>query len=171
MDIGQLTASQQKWTVEELESLYGRISDEPRLCGQLMEHLNDSASQQAASWLLKRALVEGQEPSQKDVGAYYRSLSKLKHWETRLNVLQCLPYLYIGKRDASKLESFLRDCLQSENKFVRAWSYNGFNELALQQACYQPEVDSLLAAAQADEAPSVRARIRNILKQRLVNDS
>ena len=84
-----------------------------------------------------------------------------------MHLLQCLPYLTIDTREVKQLEPFLRRCLQSENKFVRAWGYNGFNELALQHADFKPEVDSLLAAALEEEAPSVKARIRNILKQRL----
>ncbi|QGQ30444.1 hypothetical protein [Gimesia maris] len=167
VEIRRLLENQQKWTVEELQSLYDRISGEPEFCNALVKLLADPERQQAASWLLKQALETGQDVTRMDWSPYYRSLSELQNWETQLHLLQCLPYLTIDTREVKQLEPFLRRCLQSENKFVRAWGYNGFNELALQHADFKPEVDSLLAAALEEEAPSVKARIRNILKQRL----
>ncbi len=167
MEIRSLLANQQKWTVEELQSLYDRISGEAGFCSELVSLLSDPERQQVASWLLKQALEAGQVVTPTDLSPFYRTLPKLQNWETQLHILQCLPYLTIDTREVKQLEPFLRRCLQSENKFVRAWSYNGLNELALQHARFQPEVDSLLAAALEEEVPSVKARIRNILKQRL----
>lgn len=60
---------------------------------------------------------------------------------------------------------FLRNCLISDNKFVRAWAYNGFYELALQYPAYKTEVKKFLDMAMKDEAASVKARVRNILKR------
>ncbi len=167
VEIRRVLANQQKWSVEELQSLYDRISEEPGFCNVLMSLLSDPERQQAASWLLKQALEAGQVVAQTNLSPFYRSLPELQNWETQLHLLQCLPYLTINRWDVKQLEPFLRRCLQSENKFVRAWSYNGLNELAMQHARFQPEVDSLLAAALEEEASSVKARIRNILKQRL----
>ncbi|QDT89625.1 hypothetical protein Pan161_12570 [Gimesia algae] len=171
VEIRRLLENQQKWTVEELQSLYDRVSEEPGFCSVLVSLLSDSVRQQVASWLLKHALEAGQVVAPTDLSPFYRSLPELQNWETQLHLLQCLPYLTINRRDVKQLEPFLRRCLQSENKFVRAWSYNGFNELALQHARFQPEVDSLLAAALEEEAPAVKARVRNILKQRLSHGS
>jgi len=97
----------------------------------------------------------------------FQCLPDLIEWETKLHVLQCLSYLTVGKQDVPPLETFLRECLASENKFVRAWAYNGFYELSLQYPQFQVEVDQLLQQALEDEAASVKARVRNILKQRL----
>ena len=88
------------------------------------------------------------------------------HWECKLHVLQCLPYLEIPESESASLERFLDACLESDNKFVRAWAYNGFSELSLRFPRYRERVDGLLARAATSEAASVRARIRNILKRR-----
>ncbi|VAW46017.1 hypothetical protein MNBD_GAMMA04-800, partial [hydrothermal vent metagenome] len=45
------------------------------------------------------------------------------------------------------------------------WAYNGFNELSVQYNEYRKETEAFFEMAMRDEAPSVRSRIRNILKQ------
>jgi hypothetical protein len=53
--------------------------------------------------------------------------------------------------------------LQEENKFVRAWAYHGLYELA-KQFGDSDNVIPLVMKGMNDEAASVRARVRNILK-------
>jgi len=60
------------------------------------------------------------------------------------------------------VEIFLRVCLLDNNKFVRAWAYKGFYELAVQ---YPKETRQFFEMAMRDEAPSVKSRIRNIMKK------
>ncbi len=71
----------------------------------------------------------------------------------------------ISKTDKKKVEGFLRECLIDNNKFVRAWAYNGFNELSIQYNEYRQETEQFFEMAMRNEAPSVRSRIRNIMKQ------
>lgn len=54
--------------------------------------------------------------------------------------------------------------LSDNNKFVRAWAYNGLYELSRQYEDLRIETMLLLDAGLNDEAASVRARIRNILR-------
>ena len=56
------------------------------------------------------------------------------------------------------------------NKLVRAWAYNGFYEISRQYPEYKEETKKLFAMAMKDEAPSVKARIRNIMRTGFVND-
>ena len=86
--------------------------------------------------------------------------------QSKLHILQCLPYLDIPEDDSVGLGKFLDACLESDSKFVRAWAYNGFNELSLRFPRYREKVDGLLARAIESESASVQARIRNILKGR-----
>lgn len=154
-------------TVADLQAIYDRHADNPALGTELVSLLADPVLQKPASWLLRRTLEAGQTLSVRQAQPLFRSLSGLVDWETRLQILQSLPYLTIGKRDVKPLEAFLRDCLAGTNKFVRAWAYNGFHELALQHDGFQAEVDQLLAQALEDEAASIKARVRNILQQKL----
>ncbi len=59
----------------------------------------------------------------------------------------------------------MRKCLEDDNKFVRAWAYNGFYELAKQYPEYRTEAGQLFEMALRDEAASVKARVRNVMKQ------
>lgn len=153
--------------VADLQAVYDRRSEEPALGTELVSLLADPQLQKPASWMLRRHLEAGHALSVAQAKPLFRALSGLQDWETRLQVLQSLSYLPIGKREVKPLEAFLRDCLESENKFVRAWAYHGFHELALQHAQFQAEVDRLLERALEDEAASIKARVRNILKQKL----
>ena len=100
-----------------------------------------------------------------EVKKLFKALSTLKSWESKLHILQCIPYMSIGRSQKKDVEAFLRLCLSDSNKFVRAWAYNGFYELACQHSEYKDEAKLFLAMAMKDEAPSIKARIRNITKQ------
>ncbi len=71
----------------------------------------------------------------------------------------------ITNTEKKELEFFLRKCLTDENKFVRAWAYNGFYELSMPHSDYIAQTKQFLEMAMRDEAPSVKARIRNIMKK------
>jgi len=75
-----------------------------------------------------------------------------------------LPYLMILKESESSLIWFLERNLYDENKFLRAWSYNGFYELARQHNEYIDYAIEQLERGETDKAASVKARIRNIQK-------
>ncbi len=149
-----------------LQSTYERHSDDEDFVATVLEHIADVELQRAATWLLKRHLEAGNSLSPGDSRAILGVLSDQEHWESRLHLLQCLPYLDIPEDQSTGLEQFLDSCLESDNKFLRAWAYNGFNELALRLPSYRDEVNLMLARASESEAASVRARIRNILKSR-----
>ncbi|WP_448250543.1 hypothetical protein [Thalassotalea agariperforans] len=61
--------------------------------------------------------------------------------------------------------NFLIITLTDQNKFVRAWTYNGLYELSKQHPEYIKEAKQFFEMAMRDEAPSVKARIRNIMKK------
>ena len=136
-----------------LQSTYERHSDREDFLATILEHIADVELQRAATWLLKRHLEVGNSLSPGGSRAI-------------LGVLQCLPYLDIPEDESAGLEQFLDSCLESDYKFLRAWAYNGFNELSLRFPRYREEVNRMLARASESEAASVRARIRNILKSR-----
>lgn len=149
-----------------LQSTYERHGDEEGFLATILEHIGDVELQRAATWLLKRHLEAGNSLSPGGSRAILGVLSDQEHWESKLHVLQCLPYLDIPEDQSAALEQFLDSCLESDKKFVRAWAYNGYNELSLRFPRYREEVKLMLARASESEAASVRARIRNILKGR-----
>jgi len=149
-----------------LQSAYERHSAEEGFVTTIVAHTSDVESQRAATWLLKRHLEAGNSLSVAGCRAVLGRLSVQEHWESKLHILQCLPHMDIPEDEIAGLEQFLDACLESRRKFVRAWAYNGFNELALRFPRYREKVDGMLARAGESESASVRARIRNILKGR-----
>jgi len=130
----------------------------------LINQSNDLALQKAASWLLKYQLESGTSISTANVKKVYGALPSLTGWESQLHILQCIPYMPIAAAEKKAVELFLRQCLSHDNKFVRAWAYNGFFELACQYDAYREETEHFFSLALKDEAASVKARIRQIAK-------
>lgn len=149
-----------------LQSTYERHSAEEGFVATILAHIADVELQRAATWLLKQHLETGNSLTAPACRTIFGALSVQEHWESKLHMLQCLPYLEIPEDGRAGLERFLEVCLESDNKFVRAWAYNGFNELSLRFPRCREKVDVMLARANVSEAASVRARIRSILKRR-----
>ena len=149
-----------------LRSIHERRGAEEEFVPTLLAHIADVDLQRAATWLLRKHLEAGNSLSASDCRALIAGLSDQEHWEAQLHILQCLPYLEIVEEDSVRLEKFLDGCLYSDKKFVRAWAYNGYNELSLRFPRYRAKVDGMLSRASESEAASVRARIRNILSRR-----
>lgn len=149
-----------------LQSTYERHHYEADFVATILAHVSDVESQRAATWLLKKHLEAGNSLTSAECRTVFGVLSDQDHWESKLHVLQCLPFLDIHEDDCVGLENFLYACIKSEKKFVRAWAYNDFNELSMRFPRYREKVDGMLAQARESEAASVRARIRNILKSR-----
>ena len=150
---------------DDITAIYFDFCESPDFTNSIITPIQDADLQNGATWLLKKHLELGESLSTPQVEQIYTSLTKLNHWEAKLHVLQSICYLSITTKQKNSVESFLRTCLTDKNKFVRAWTYNGFYELARHHPEYKNEVDAMLAEALEKEAASVKARIRNILKQ------
>lgn len=120
--------------------------------------------EKGATWLLKAWLEAGNRLEPFQIAEIYRSLNQLQQWEGKLHLLQSIPFMPIAATECKYLYDFLRHTLTDQNKFVRAWSYNGFFELSRQHSEYLNETKQFFQMAIRDEAPSVKARIRNIMK-------
>lgn len=153
-------------SVAVLQSAYERHHAEENFVTTILEHLAKVEAQRAATWLLKKHLEAGNTLTAAESRAIVGGLSLQEHWESKLHMLQCIRWLNIAEEDCAALERFLDAGVRSDSKFVRAWAYNGFNELSLRFPRYRKMTDRMLAQASESEAASVRARIRNILKSR-----
>mgnify|MGYP000445183146 CR=1 FL=1 len=149
----------------DIDEIYNRYSNEGSFASNLIELARRPGLQIGATWLIKRHLDGNHKLKANEVAAIYKLLPKLAHWEAKLHILQCIPNMPIGEAEKKNVEAFLRHCLTDSNKFVRAWTYNGFYEISLQYPEYKKETKLFFEMAMRDEAPSVKARIRNILKK------
>ncbi len=152
-------------SADDIAEVFQSHKDDPGFIDVLIKLLGVSACQKGATWLLKAGLNEANKLNSRQVTEIFSSLDSLQHWESKLHVLQSLPSLAISGREKRRVEAFLRSTLTDKNKFVRAWSYNGFYELSRQHPEYQQETEQMFAMAMRDEAASVKARIRNLMKK------
>ncbi len=120
--------------------------------------------QAGSTWLLKRGLEEGQLLTAVQTKALLALLEKELHWEAQLHILQIFPHLKIPKASRNRLFVTLKNLLDSSNKFVKAWTFNGLYVLADQFSEYRNDVLPLLQAGMDEEAGSTKARIRNAIK-------
>lgn len=90
----------------------------------------------------------------------FGSLPELTYWLSKLHVCQMLQYLSIPEESAGNLVWFLERNLLDENRFLRAWSYSGFYEVAKQHSRYFDYAIEQLERGEMETAASVKARIR-----------
>ncbi|MCH9652185.1 MAG: hypothetical protein K0U98_28410 [Deltaproteobacteria bacterium] len=147
----------------EIRSIHDRHRGEPGYPSLLIALMAVEAFRTGATWLLKALLEGGAEISPGEIETIYDQLPELDHWEQKLHLLQCMEYLPIPDAQKRSVRRFLRESLESENKFVRAWAHNGYYHLAKQYPEFQGEAEGLFAKALRDEAPSVKARIRKVI--------
>ncbi len=150
----------------DLKVIYADFSEDPGFVASLLTLLVNNNTEIKSSWLLKHYLSCGNQLTSQQNSQLFHLLAGLDNWQAQLEILQSLSYMPVQPADRSVVEAFLRRCLASANKFVRAWSYNGFDILAEQYPQYRAEVDLFFEMAMNDEAASVKARIRNIVKNR-----
>ena len=121
---------------------------------------DDRNVQAAATWLLKRFGVTGAELSPEQTKTLLRLLLQETSWLSRIHVLQMMDTLLVPTSMAAPLIEALAAQASGANTFIRAWSAHGAAVLADQHPAYRDSVLDLLAAAELDAAPSVRARLR-----------
>ncbi|GJL65361.1 MAG: hypothetical protein NPIRA05_03320 [Nitrospirales bacterium] len=152
-------------SADGIRDIYARNCHASLFVSEILRLTKQKPLQKGTTWLLKRHLEKTGclEPS--DVKEVSQLLPKLEHWETKLHILQCIPYMPIPKTHKKKVETFLKECLAGDAKFVRAWAFSGFYELAVQYPEYQEETKKLFEVAMRVEAASVKARIRRVMKK------
>ena len=164
MNVKQEIARWDGKSAAEIGAVFDRFKDDSSFVATLVDLSSDKELQKGSTWLLKHYLENAGSLSADQIESLVRLLPQLENWEAKLHVLQCIPYIGITKDDRKAVELFLRGCLTDDKKFVRAWAYNGFYELSKQFPEYRHEAERLIEMAMNNEAPSVKARIRNIMK-------
>ncbi len=150
-----------------LASLFDRHNCQPGFLAGLVGMVDDPRLQSGATWLLKHHFDQGGEPlDDKLVSAVYNKTPMLVHWDAKLHVLQCIKQMPVPDSQMRTVEAFVRHCLADDARFVRAWAYSGFCELARRFPQYQAEATHVLNEARASEtAGSVLSRVRRELRR------
>lgn len=152
-------------STDTISSIYNQYVNSKVFIPTLVTLTKSTQLQKGATWLLKKYCENALKLSDNHIVEIYQNTCSLTSWEAKLHILQCISYMPIKHVSVKAVEIFLRQCLSERNKFVRAWAYHGFYELATQHPTFQQEVKAFFEMALRDEPASVKARIRNILKQ------
>ncbi|MBV1914758.1 MAG: hypothetical protein KUG72_05190 [Pseudomonadales bacterium] len=151
-------------STDHINEIYSDHAEAEQFIEQILACFIVPSLQSGATWLLKKHLTEKPPLDEPRAITIYSGARRMESWQSRLHILQLIPLLPIPESEKHTVEQFLRDCLLDHNKFVRAWAYSGFYELATQYAEYKPEVLHFIQLAEDDEPASVQARIRQIKK-------
>lgn len=150
-----------------ISEVFDRHRDQPGFLTDLAGMLDEAHLQSGATWLLKHHFDQGGEPFDTHlVTAIYRDTSALVHWDAKLHVLQCVAQMPVPVSEKPTVEAFVRHCLTDDAKFVRAWAYSGFCELARRFPEFRSEATHVLNEALSSEtAASVLSRVRRELQR------
>lgn len=149
-------------TVPVIIGVYDEFHSTNDFVDVLIECVGDADLQIGATWLLKHHLGEGGRLDNKQTLEILKASALLESWPGKLHLLQMLPQLKVPEEIKYELAHFVRAATDDENKFVRAWGYNGLYELANQFHEFREGLDVVFAAAMESEPASVKARLRNI---------
>ncbi len=148
---------------EDRNQIYARFSARADFFAALLDELQGAVeTQDVVTWFIKKHLEQGATVDPRQASKIYSLATRITDWEATLHILQCIPRLGIPRTSRKQAEIFVRRSLESDNKFVRAWAYNGFSELAEHYSAYRREASGMFADALQHEAPSIKARIRNL---------
>ncbi|MDP2573686.1 hypothetical protein Q8W40_15940 [Vibrio penaeicida] len=164
----ELKTELEQWDGKDTDAIsliYQEHHFEPYFISQIIELMDEEEFASGSTWLLKCHFEQEEQLIDSEIDTIYGKLNSIEGWEARLHLLQVMPYMPISEQNKPNVESFVRHCLGDRNKFLRAWAYNALFVLSQQYPEYLVDVKRLFKIALRKEAPSIKARIKNILVQ------
>lgn len=141
------------------------LSELVDLASSQTEHVGDGAT-----WLIKNCLENGERLTPKATLALFSSLNEVAAWQAQLHLCQSFAHFKIPEAAAANAADWLDGLLQHKRPFLRAWSMDAYQHLAIQHLSLVARADVALAEAERDQAASVKARARHARKRRQTND-
>ena len=151
--------------MDYLTSIYNSFHEQSDFFDHLISLTSEQPQlQEGTTWLIKHHYDEKKELSKDQLDELLNSVAGLKHWAANLHVLQILPHIEIKSENYIIIDDFVRRSWNSDNKFVRAWSYQGLLELYKFQPSNKPELMALCEKAMINESASIKVKVRNLIK-------
>ena len=121
--------------------------------------------QVVSSWLIKHQYDLKKTISQELIDQVLEICNEVEHWEARLHILQLLPHWEIKEDLLLTVDDFVRKCLEDNNKFIRAWAFEGMFAVARYIPEYIPELKMLCQHALENESAAIKSKVRHIVKK------
>lgn len=119
--------------------------------------------QKATTWLLKHHYDNGQTLPDSLTERLLISCKTVENWEAKLHLLQLLPHFKLTQKSIPIADDFIRNSLRDNNKFVRAWAYNGLYELTKHIPEMKNELEFICQRAMETESAAIRSKVKKIL--------
>lgn len=148
----------------DILDIYARYSAADGFLNELLKIAIDPNCLEGATWLIKHALEQKVELNDDQINSFCELIEGALPWQSILHILQILPFITVPKDHKHKMMAFIRNHTEHENKFVRAWAYNGLYELANTYPEYRDGLSIVFDAAEETEPAAIKARIRNVKK-------
>ena len=97
-------------SADAIRQVYNRHASSSSFLPDILDLIQQEPLQNGATWLLKRHVETTGCPENSAVAVIYDALPVLTHWETKLHILQIIPYLPIAETHRPAVETFLREC-------------------------------------------------------------
>ncbi|KLN59695.1 hypothetical protein WH96_16110 [Kiloniella spongiae] len=152
-------------SAKDIRAIYTQYVNTPSFEQDLMDVLLDRELQSGSTWILKNHLCNKGSFTPLYSKTILDHLELFDQWESQLHILQSFEHLTITAAQKFTVENFIRLCLRSERKLIRAWGYHGFHFFSKKFPEYKTEAETIMQKALFDEAASVKARIRNLLRE------
>lgn len=157
----------ENWDGKETASLteaFDEYSQEKDFSDRIVKYARKSELRKGSLWLLKKYLEDKNSLNNSQVQKIIDILPDVNNWESKLHILQSIPYIRIKAKHKEHFEIFIRKNLSDQNTFVRAWALNAFYLLADKFPELRGEAVQFIDSAMETEQASVKARIRNMTK-------
>lgn len=164
--MNSLIDSLKKWDgvhMDYLRQIYSSFNTEPEFLNDLIAFLSQKDLQIQASWLIKHHYDQKNKLDPNQVDSLMKQTTELDQWEAQLHILQIIPKIHSEPQHLLLMDDFARRSLKSENKFVRAWSYQGLFELYKLGVVQEEELRSLCELAMETESAAIQSKVRKIL--------
>lgn len=138
----------------------------PSFISDLVTHSASDAPNisEGATWIIKSILEDGHSLTPAQTRKLIDGLQSVSRWQAQLHICQMLGSIDVPTESAPAVADWLSPLLKHDRPFLRAWSMNALQHLAVQHDLYSARAQAALVKAKTDKSPSVRARARKALK-------
>lgn len=147
----------------QIETKYGQDTGYVNSLIELMGD-EDTPQSEGATWLLKAWLDKRKTFSESQTTQFLKTLPCVSSWQAQLHVCQSVRHLSVDQSDVLPTVDWLRALLHHKRPFLRAWSLDAIVAVASSHKTYADFAMNALKEAVQDDAASVRARARSLLK-------
>ncbi|MEO1652638.1 MAG: hypothetical protein AAFU64_03750 [Bacteroidota bacterium] len=147
-----------------LIDIYQKNREQPDFFEKLILISQEQADlQMATTWLVKHHYDQKESLGDAQMNELFAICPQVTAWEAKLHLLQVMGKFRLSEKNLIPVEDFVRQCLEDEVKFVRAWAYHGLYELSQFNPELKREIRYWGERALETESASIKSKVRKIL--------